>query len=142
MAQGTAHYAAKALAQIAPQSVNAAASAQSANSIDVTGYEELLCVYNIGAFTGGVTSLKCEIIDSADGTSFAAITNGDSGTTLTTASKVYVGRALRRRLRQYAAIKITVVGGTSALVGGTMLGMSPRVEPVTQDNAIAFHLTS
>lgn len=141
MPQGTAHQIAKAVAQIAPQSVAAAASAQSANSIDVTPFEELLCIFNVGAYTGGVTSVKCEIVDSADGTSFAAVMGGDSGVTLTAASKVYVGRVRRTKLRQYAAIKMTVNGGTSAIVGGTLIGMEARSEPVSQDNAIAFNLT-
>lgn len=140
MATGTAHKVNKAVAQIAPQSVAAAASAQSANSIDVTPFAELLCIFNVGAYTGGVTSVKCEIIDSADGTSFAAVTGGDSGVTLTAASKVYVGRVRRGKLRQYAAIKMTVNGGTSAIIGGTLIGCEARMEPVSQDNTVAFNL--
>lgn len=137
----TPHEANKLLAQIAPQSVAAAGNAQSANSVDVTSFEELLCVFNIGAFTGGVTSVKCEVVDSADGTTFAAVTGGDSGTTLTAASKVHVARVRRARLRQYAALKMTVNGGTSCLVAATMVGMNARSEPVVQDNALAFNLT-
>lgn len=137
----TPHESAKLLAQIAPQSVAAAANAQSANSVDITSFEEILCVFNVGAFTGGVTSVKCEVVDSADGTTFAAVTGADSGTTLTVASKVHVARVRRSRLRQYAAVKMTVNGGTSCLVSATMIGMSPRSEPVVQDNAVAFNLT-
>lgn len=140
MSQGTAHQANKAVAQIAPVSVAAAANAVSANSIDVTPFEELLCIFNIGVAVGSPTSYFCALEDSADGTTFAAVTGADSGVTLTAASKVYVGRVRRTKLRQYARIKIGVVGGTSATVGGTLIGCESRVEPVTQDNAVAFSL--
>lgn len=140
MGQGTAHQVNKAVAQIAPVSVAAAGNAVSANSIDVTPFEELLCIYNVGAYTGGVTSIQCSLEDSADGTTFAPVTGADSGVTLTAASKVYVGRVRRTKLRQYARIKIVVNGGTSAIVGGTLIGCEARVEPVTQDNTVAFSL--
>lgn len=141
MPQGTAHQANKAVAQIAPVSVAAAANAVSANSIDVTPYEELLCIFNIGVAIGSPTSYTCALEDSANGTSFAAVTGADSGVTLTAASAVYVGRVRRTKLRQYARVKITVNGGTSALVAATLIGCEARVEPVTQDNTVAFNVS-
>lgn len=137
----TPHESLKAIGQVAPQSVAAAGTAVSASAVDISGFEEILAVLNIGAYTGGVTSVTVEVEDSADGSSYAAVTGASSTTTLTTASKVHVGRVRRSRLRQYARMKITVNGGTSAIVGGTLFGASPRNQPVTQDNALAFNLT-
>ncbi len=139
--QGTAHQQIKSLALAAPVSVNAAATVVSANSIDVTGFREVLAVLLVGAFTGGVTSVTIEIEDSANGTSFAAVAGASSTTTVgTVAGTHFVRRARTAKLRQYARIKITVNGGTSAIVGGALLGIEAQVQPVTQVGTLAFNL--
>lgn len=139
--QGTAHQQVKSLAQCAPASVAAAGTLASANSIDVTGFKELLAILNVGAFTGGVTSVTIEIQDSANGTAFASVTGASSLTTVgTSAGTHFVGRARTTKLRQYARILITVNGGTSAIVGGTLLGLEANTQPVTQVGTLAFNL--
>ena len=134
-----AHERCKAIARVNPQSVAAAASVSSANSIEITRFRELLVVCQIGAFTGGVTSVQFKVEHSDSGTgSWTTVTGGDSGTALATADRIHFGRVRCEGVKQYVRLTITVNGGTSAMVGGCLIGLDAVNEPVSQDFAVAF----
>lgn len=111
---------------IAPQSVAAAASATS-GWVDAGDAEKVTTVVNLGALGGGTVALTFEQARDADGggaKALSAWTGGAVATTLTVDNQPEL-LDLEGGFSHVRA-KLTVTGGSGALVSAALFGTGPR----------------
>lgn len=96
----------------------ASATTVDGSSVDTTGYDEAIVVVDAGTFTGASPSAAVIVEDSADDSTFAAIT-GAAFTAITTANDVavYVGvvRIPRDATARYIRASVTTSGTITAI---------------------------
>ena len=123
--------------QIDPQSVASGASA-TGTGLDVSGYEQMLAIVNVGlATTGNVTVKLQESSDNGDSDAFADVTSATTGAVGPTGDlePYLIDVNLSERERYIRAVG-TVAGGGTVVFGVTFALARGRHLPPTQDNTV------
>ncbi len=125
--------------QVHSLSVAITAAATNGAAADCLGFEDaLVTVY--GAPTGTGTTGDFTVEDSADNSSFAAI-SGAVFTQMTTVggAKLYVGNVKCSKNRRYLRAVFTGAGGSAAGTAyATITLLNARRKPVAQANTVVF----
>lgn len=114
------------------------AASTDGTGVDAKGFDECLVVLNSGTNTGAAT-LDIIVEDSADNSTFAAIT-GAAFTQLVAANDntPYVGRIDLRKYKRYLRINAVGDAANAAIAGVMFIFLNHNQGPATQTNTVGF----